>query len=436
MIKREVKIGIFITAAAVILGSFVFLVGDLSRLFTEPGYPVYLYFDSAAGLEKGTVVRMAGVKIGYVKDIRLKEQKAEVELSIRPEVKLPLDSKATLASLGILGEKYIEIIPGQTMQYAMAGTSLEVMLPLSLEKLGTELVDISSEIQETGETLREVIGNKKAQADFSRALADISVFAKDLREISSRNKELLNQGLEKTQQTIQNFDREVTDISHSLDELISTFKDLVDENRGPIRNNLDSISKLVEKAEESLNRLDEAIDKVNQGEGTLGKLIQQPELYQQAEETMGKIQDVMRPVTAFRASVGLQFEYFLRPDLVKSYLSFYLWPTGDRYLMAQIIQDPWQDKFTYSAQAGIRWGDFSPRAGVMQSKIGAGLDVFAWEDRVKFSLEAFDFNRRPQPHFRITSGFSLSKYVYVIAGVEDFALKSSREFFFGFGLGI
>jgi virulence factor Mce-like protein len=436
MKKREIKIGIFVVTAAVILGSFIFVVGDLSRLFTEPGYPIFLYFDSAAGLEKGTVVRMAGVKIGYVKDIRLKDQQAEVELSIRPEVKLPVDSKATLASLGILGEKYIEIIPGPTLKYAMEGSSLEVASPLSLEKLGTELVDISSEIQETGETLRDVIGDEKAREDFRRALEDLAAFASDLREISSRNKELLTQGLQETRETVQSFDREVADISQSMDELIAAYKRLVDENRDDIRNNLDSISGLVNNAEQSLAKLDEAIEKINRGEGTLGKLIGQPELYQRAEETMGKIQDVMRPVTAFRASVGLQFEYFVQPNFLKSYLSFYLWPTGDRYLMAQIIQDPWRDEFTYSAQAGIRWGNFSPRAGVMQSKIGAGLDVYAWKDRLKFSLEAFNFNRRPQPHFRFYSGFSLSKHVYVIAGIEDFALKSRRELFFGLGLGI
>ena len=436
MTKRQVRIGIFITVAALILGSFIFVVGDLSRLFTEPGYPVYLYFESAAGLEKGTDVRMAGVQIGYVEDIRLKDHQAEVELRIRPEVKLPIDSKAALASSGILGEKYIEIIPGQTLVYAMEDSSLEVVSPISLEKLGTELVDISSEIQETGETLRDIIGDKKAQADFRRALEDLSVFARDLREISSRNKELLSQGLKETQGTIQNFDREVADISQSMDKLISTFQELVEENRGGIRSNLDAISGLVDKAEGSLDRLNEAIERINRGEGTLGKLIKQPELYQRAEETMGKIQEVMRPVSAFRASVGLQFEYFLQPNLVKSYLSFHLFPTDDRYLMAQIIQDPWLDRFLYSAQAGIRWGAFSPRAGVMQSKIGAGLDVYAWRDRMKFSLEAFDFNRRPQPHFRFITGYSLSKHVYMVVGAEDFALKSRRELFFGLGLGI
>lgn len=436
MNKRKINIGIFITVAAVIMGIFIFFVGDLSRLFTQPGYPLHLYFDSAAGLEKGTLVRMAGVRIGYVKDIRLKEQQAEVELSIRPEVRLSRDSKATLASLGILGEKYIEIIPGQSLSYAMAGSRLEIVSPLSLEKLGTELVDISSEIQETGETLRQVIGDEQAQADLRRTLRDLAVFAADLREMSTLNKELLNQGLKETQAAIQNFDREVLDISQNMDELITTFKDVLDENRDGFRNNLDSISRLVDKAELSLERLNETIEKVNRGEGTLGKLIQQPELYQRAEETMGKIQDVMRPVTAFRASVGLQFDYFVQPNFVKSYLSFSLWPTEDRFLMAQIIQDPWLDKFTYSAQAGIRWGPFSPRAGVMQSKIGGGLDLFAWEDRWKFSLEAFDLNRRPHPHYRVMTGFSLSRYVYMLVGLEDFALKSRRELFFGFGLGI
>ena len=67
--KREIKIGIFMTIAIFILSLFIFIVGDISVLFKKKGYPLFVNFDSVAGLEKRAVVRMAGVKVGFVKKI-------------------------------------------------------------------------------------------------------------------------------------------------------------------------------------------------------------------------------------------------------------------------------------------------------------------------------------------------------------------------------
>ena len=213
-------------------------------------------------------------------------------------------------------------------------------------------------------------------------------------------------------------------------------KEVVEENRENVKNNFQNIKELINKADVSLQRLDETLDKISSGEGTLGKLIQQPELYEEAEEAMGEIKRVIRPVSSFRAAAGLQFEYFVEPNLVKSYLSFTLWPAPTRFLLTQVVQDPFLDKFTFSAQAGLRWGSFSPRAGVMQSKIGAGIDFYALNDHLKFSLESFDFNRRPNPHFRFFTSYSASKYFYLLFGLDDFAESGERALFFGLGLGL
>ena len=105
--KRELRIGIFVGAALVVMAVFIFIVGDLSLMFRKTGYTVTVDFDSAAGLESRTVVKMSGVKIGYIEDIKLAKRKARVTLSIFAGVEIPKDSKAAAASLGLLGEKYL-----------------------------------------------------------------------------------------------------------------------------------------------------------------------------------------------------------------------------------------------------------------------------------------------------------------------------------------
>ena len=67
--KREMRVGIFLTGALVILATFIFVVGNLSNLFRRPGYPIIVRFDTSLGLDKTAAVKMAGIKIGYVKEI-------------------------------------------------------------------------------------------------------------------------------------------------------------------------------------------------------------------------------------------------------------------------------------------------------------------------------------------------------------------------------
>jgi len=87
--KRELKIGLFLAGVFLILGLIIFIVGDMSRWFRRGGYELDTSFSSAAGLEKQAAVRLAGVKIGYVGDIRLVNRRAEVVMSIFPQYKVP-----------------------------------------------------------------------------------------------------------------------------------------------------------------------------------------------------------------------------------------------------------------------------------------------------------------------------------------------------------
>ncbi len=107
--KREAKIGIFLAGAFLIIAVFIFVAGDMSTWFRRPGYELSALFPSSTGLEKHAAVRLAGVKVGYVKDIRLEQRKARVVLTIWPKYQVPRGSRATLASIGLVGERYIEI---------------------------------------------------------------------------------------------------------------------------------------------------------------------------------------------------------------------------------------------------------------------------------------------------------------------------------------
>ncbi len=432
---QEIKIGLFLAITLAIIMLFIFVVGDLGNLFKKKGYPLYTYYDSVAGLEKRTVVRLAGVKVGFIQDIRLKGNQAEVELSINPGVEISRDSKATLAALGLLGEKYVEILPGEEETMVQPGDTIAGLPSVSFDQLGNMLSSIGEEIKDTSQALREMLGGDETRGSLRDTFQNLSTFSAELSDFFRENKTGLTRSLERSQQAIQNFDERAETVSKDLDDLIQLIKNTIEENRGSLKGNLEDINELISKIEESLRLLNESLEKLSKGEGTLGKLIKSPELYEKTEETVSEIQKMISPVSSLRVNVGIQAEYFAESELFKGILSIGLWPAPDKFLLAQIVHDPWRDKFTYTAQGGIRWGAFAPRAGFLESALGLGLDLYTLKDRLIFSLESFDFNRDPRPRFRVWTSLVATKSIQLLLGLDDFTLAAGREFYLGMRLG-
>ena len=154
-IRQEIKIGLFLAVGLTILAAFIFVVGDLSTLFEKKGYILYTHFNTVAGLEKKTLVRVAGVKVGTVEDITLKGSRAEVAMNINSELEISRDSKATLASLGLLGEKYIEISPGVEEDIVQPGGTIGSLPPISFDQLGIILSSVGDDIKSTSKAMRD-----------------------------------------------------------------------------------------------------------------------------------------------------------------------------------------------------------------------------------------------------------------------------------------
>lgn len=114
--KMELKVGIFVFFGLVILVVFVLSIGGFKTW--SSGYRVKFIFNFVNGVKIGAPVRLSGVDIGQVKELRfltVPNDKAKVEVVswVKKEVKIPVDSSVWINTLGLLGEKYIEIMPGK-----------------------------------------------------------------------------------------------------------------------------------------------------------------------------------------------------------------------------------------------------------------------------------------------------------------------------------
>ena len=122
--RLEIAVGGVVLALAV--GFAVFLAQSTGLSGSSSSYPISASFRSAEGISVGTDIRLAGVKIGTISDLKLNSEtyRAESILSVKNDVRIPVDSALAVASEGLLGGSFIEVIPGASLDYLEAGDEI------------------------------------------------------------------------------------------------------------------------------------------------------------------------------------------------------------------------------------------------------------------------------------------------------------------------
>ena len=107
----EIIVGLFMCAGIACMAYTSIKLGNVD-LFNTDYYPVKASFTSVSGLKKDTNVEVSGVQIGKVESIRLENYQAIVTMLIRKNIEIQDDAIASIRTKGILGDQYIEILPG------------------------------------------------------------------------------------------------------------------------------------------------------------------------------------------------------------------------------------------------------------------------------------------------------------------------------------
>jgi phospholipid/cholesterol/gamma-HCH transport system substrate-binding protein len=150
-----------IIAGALVLGVaavFLFYAVSHSGRSVAQGYTVMAKFDRIDGLGSGADVRLSGVKIGQVVDQRIDPETylAVVTMRVDPRIRLPVDTSAEITSEGLLGGRYIALVPGGSERMIRDGGAIEAtQAAISLEALLGRFIfsvtDLVSAIQKQGE---------------------------------------------------------------------------------------------------------------------------------------------------------------------------------------------------------------------------------------------------------------------------------------------
>ena len=292
--SRLFWIGLIFVLCGVAFVAGLLYIQDIS--IKKSKYTFTVMFENVQGLHVGDQVDMLGKKIGKVTRTRFMAQKIAVELAIDNSFSfsIPIDSKIEVKSEGIIGSKYISITPGYNRKdYILPGTIVDGLREFDLTEITPDIVPMTQDLSAFARQLKAVLGKEEgdkirltikniesftAQLDSLMSAKDKNNFQttmKNLRDVTAELKEGINKEIDKLDQMLNSF-KTVTDKS---DELSTTISEL--------RKSSESFSSATQK-------LDMLLTKMENGEGTLGKLMNNDTLHENMNSLLNEVRTLVQ----------------------------------------------------------------------------------------------------------------------------------------------
>lgn len=486
-LSLELKVGIFALIVLAILSFMTFRVGGFEWVKKRAGYTIYVDFKNIAGLDAKTKVKIAGVDAGVIESITLKDGKARLMLRMYPEVKLYSDASAAIKATGLLGDKFLAIEIGSKEPVLKEGDTIKnVREVVDIDDMARNLSEVSANINKLAISLNESLGSEEAKRSLKEAIVNLEKITSGINTAVSSNDRKMRDVLDNIKELTASINGLVQDNRDSFKTAMNNFKDLSGNFRdfssslkedGPkLISNLDKATKeLKAMVEENRSSIKETVDsvknitaKIDSGEGTLGKLIKDERLYHTLNKAAEGVNRTISSIERFRTFITFQGEYLSKPKDGKGYFYVTLQPRPEKYYILGVVSDPIgkvkttetstsvngvttvekkeevEKKIEFTAQIARRlvesntFKDTVLRAGITENTFGVGVDQFFMKDKLKVSVDAWDFGRdeanAKNPHVKVGADYFLFKHLFISGGVDNIFNKKYRGAYVGGGV--
>ncbi|OIO71310.1 MAG: mammalian cell entry protein [Zetaproteobacteria bacterium CG1_02_53_45] len=182
------RLGAFVLAALLLLAFATGKVGDIAWPKQE-NHVVEAEFDDLMGLDIQSPVRMAGVKIGVVQEILLKDNRAAVRIALNPDVKLPASTRASIISRGLVGEKNLALSakPGDT-EWLKDGAIIPSDPSGDINTFIAKATGITDDIHSITGSISEESSNDQSIKSFQQVIVNINNAALELSMMVKENR--------------------------------------------------------------------------------------------------------------------------------------------------------------------------------------------------------------------------------------------------------
>lgn len=283
-ISNELKVALTILAAltAGFLGYRV--MGDMP-LFRQSKV-LYTQFEQADGLTPGGYVYVSGVKVGSVKSMELTDSDSvRISMSFDLETQIPEDSEAHLQSSGLLDEKAIVIERGSSLQYLEHNDYIKGIydggMMETFKREGQQLSEDVSESFGKLNSLLEELNNmidEETQGKIDTTLTSLQISTEEMAALFRNKRSDLEGSITHAQQFFANMDTISAENRSRIDSVMTN-----------LDRSLSELEILSRELTQTNRELQQVLVKINNGEGSLGKLVNDSDLYDNLESLSGEM---------------------------------------------------------------------------------------------------------------------------------------------------
>ncbi|MBK9966111.1 MAG: MCE family protein [Holophagales bacterium] len=276
------KIGLFTLAVLLALGVLVLKIEDLPFLGKARAASAEVTFKDVAGLDDKSAVRIAGVRVGKVDGIRLlPDGTAVARLVFDSDVELRDGAWGQVKNLGMLGDKYVDLYAGDPARPRLAdGARLPGRSSVEFDELTKLASDIGKDVKELTGALSGSLGGEAGEAKINRIVDNVGALADQLRNLVESNRQNVNV-------TMAN----LREFSSSIRETLARLDRILDENRSGVKGSVANIEVLSGKLKTSADNLSSITGKIDGGEGTIGKLVNDDDTHKNLNEALTSVKD-------------------------------------------------------------------------------------------------------------------------------------------------
>ena|GEM_PF-1614002 len=434
----EVKVGIFVVI--VILG-LAYLTTQINQngFSLKPMSYYDLYFDNVSGMLPRTPVEYSGIRVGHVEKIEMaKNGGVRVRIRIQPDVVIYEDSKVSLQTRGLLGEKIIMIHGGGKRKRIPPGGAIHN----TSGAVGFE--DAVSNFSEVAKAIKDFIKGGQGKPSLQDIINNTTDISEDLRNL-------------------------IHDRKGDLNKIVSNMRMASDAMKHFVKSDDPRAQSAFEKLQSSMDKLNSAatslqniMARVGRGEGTVGKLLKDDTTVNKMNQALDGINEFVGQIKQLEIGVGFRSEYMASEGEPIAVTSFRFRPAYDKYFLLEFTDGPLafakqsksvtttktnppgttvtetetkkSDNFSVTAIFARRFYDLTLKAGLFRSSGYFGAEYSLFKDHLSLNFDAFNFNRPENPQLRLFAKLNFLKIFYLDGGVDDLIQENGRRNFFG-GLG-
>ena len=285
-ITSDIIVGVMIIGAVVVaIFGYVFLREIPVR---QKALNIYISFTDVTGLTKGDAITVSGMKVGRVRSMKLQPGFVLVDVSLNGEIPFPRDSQASIKSIGMIGEKYIDLQLGHASETLQNDDIITGDYVADIADMGGPV----SEIIDRVNNLFEKLNNAMDTAFAEKAQKDLAATLHNSRIISDHTREIVEEDIDN-----------IKNMLASMDTLTTGMKRYWQANNADISRATQNLANASDGMQQTITKLDSVLavtqvllDDVMQQRGTAGKIVRSDELYARLNDTIDQAQSLLDDV--------------------------------------------------------------------------------------------------------------------------------------------